>query len=276
MWSGSLAEPAAARLIAERAAALGSAAGRPTALLCLAADAETALSWPAARELVIAGYYGPRCHLVAGPVEAVQQVARSAAQAGIRGCLLDLPYALHSPAMAGHAAALGAVLAEAEFATPGRRLFSAVTGQEITVGTDIRALLRAQITAPVRLADALRAVAAEADLLLDTGPGQAMAALAAGCATVPAVSLAAGPDSPAAPAVAAALFAAGALASLEPLLAGRPGPAHRPGPAAGVYHQPVRRSGQYGQRPRGGRPGRRRARGRRARGRSRRWPAGGR
>ena len=222
VWSGSLAEPAAARLIGARAAALSSAAGPPAALLCLAADAETALSWPAARELVIAGYYGPRCHLVAGPVPVVQQVARSAAQAGIQGRVLDLPYALHSPAMAGPAAALGEVLAGAEFAAPGRRLFSAVTGQEVTAGTDIRGLLREQITAPVRLAEALRAVAAEADLLLDTGPGQAMAGLAAGCATVPAVSLAAGPDSAAAPAVAAALFAAGAVASLEPLLAGRP------------------------------------------------------
>ena len=49
-----------------------------------------------------------------------------------------------------------------------------------------------------------------------------MAALAAGCSEVPAVSLAAGPGSPATQDAAAALFAAGTIASLSPLLAGRP------------------------------------------------------
>ena len=123
---------------------------------------------------------------------------------------------------ADRSAALREVLAGIAFAAPAKRLVSAVTGREITAGADIRRLLCDQITEPVRLAEALRAVAAGMDLLLDTGPGQAMAGLVAGYGPVPTLSLAAGPDSPAAPAVAAALFAAGAVASLGPLLAGRP------------------------------------------------------
>ncbi len=123
---------------------------------------------------------------------------------------------------ADRSAALREVLAGTEFAAPARRLISAVTGREITPDADIRRLLCDEITEPVRLAEALRAVAAGVDLLLDTGPGQAMAGLAAGNGPVPAVSLAAGPDSPTAPAVAATLFAAGAVTSLGPLLAGRP------------------------------------------------------
>ncbi|HEY9241383.1 MAG TPA: KR domain-containing protein, partial [Streptosporangiaceae bacterium] len=123
---------------------------------------------------------------------------------------------------ADRSAALREVLADTEFADPARRLISAVTGREVTPGTDIRRLLCDQITEPVRLAEALRAVADGVDLLLDTGPGEAMAGLAADAGLVPVVSLAAGPESPAAPAVAAALFAAGAVTSLSPLLAGRP------------------------------------------------------
>ena len=127
-----------------------------------------------------------------------------------------------SSSRADRSAALREVLAGAEFTAPAKRLISAVTGREVTPDADIRGLLCDQITEPVRLAEALRTVAAGVDLLLDTGPGQAMAGLAAGCGPVPVVSLAAGPDSPAAPAVAAALFAAGAVTSLGPLLAGRP------------------------------------------------------
>ncbi len=123
---------------------------------------------------------------------------------------------------ADRSAALREVLASTEFAAPARRLISAVTGREVTPGTDIRRLLCDQITEPVRLAEALRAVTAGVDLLLDTGPGEAMAGLAGDSHAVPVVSLAAGPTGPAAPAVAAALFAVGAAASLAPLLAGRP------------------------------------------------------
>ena len=136
---------------------------------------------------------------------------------------------------ADRSAALSEVLAETEFAVPAKRLISAVTGREVAPGTDIRRLLCDQVTEPVRLAEALRTVAAGVDLLLDTGPGQAMAGLAAGSdgsEAVPVVSLAAGPESPAAPTVVAALFAAGAVASLAPLLAG-PGPPDRPQPGPG-------------------------------------------
>ena len=127
-----------------------------------------------------------------------------------------------SSSRAERSAALREVLAGAEFTAPAKRLISAVTGREVTPDADIRGLLCDQVTEPVRLAEALRTVASGVDLLLDTGPGQAMAGLAAGCGPVPVVSLAAGPDGPAAPAVAAALFAAGAVTSLGSLLAGRP------------------------------------------------------
>ena len=129
--------------------------------------------------------------------------------------------------MADRIAPLRTVLKEFEFGQPSLPLISTITGREVSASDDIAALLGAQLTSPVRFAQALGAAADGADLLVETGPGQTLAALAAGCCHVPAVSLATGRWDDEAPArAAAALFAAGAIASVQPLLTGRP-----PGPS---------------------------------------------
>ncbi len=222
VWAGSLSGAEAAGLVAQRAAVLATPGGRRTSLICLAADADSALALEPDGQLVIAAYHGPRCHVLGGPAETVHDVARRAAEEGIQAYVLDVPCALHTPAMADRVTALRGVLAGVPFAAPGRPLISTVTGQPLTSAAGLAGLLCDQLASPVRFAEALGEAELEADLLLDTGPGQAMAALAAGCSTVPAVSLASGPGSPPAQDAAAALFAAGAIASLGPLLAGRP------------------------------------------------------
>ena len=65
VWAGSLAESDAAALVAQRAAVLAAPGARRTAMVCLAADAETALALQPGGELVIAAYHGPRCHVLA-------------------------------------------------------------------------------------------------------------------------------------------------------------------------------------------------------------------
>ena len=222
VWAGSLSEAGAAGLVAQRAAVLAAPGARRTALICLAADAETALALEPGGQLVIAAHHGPRCHVLGGPADPVHDVARRAAEEGIQAYVLDVPHALHSPAMADRVTPLRGVLTGVTFAAPGRRLISTVTGEELASAADLPDLLCDQLVSPVRFAEALGRAELEADLLLDTGPGQAMAALAAGCSTVPAVSLASGPGSPPAQEAAAALFVTGAIASLSPLLAGRP------------------------------------------------------
>ncbi len=222
VWAGSLSEADAAGLVAERAAVLAAPGARRTALICLAADADSALALEPGGQLVIAAHHGPRCHVLGGPADPVHDVARRAAEEGIQAYVLDVPHALHSPAMADRVTPLRGVLAGVTFAAPGRRLISTVSGQELTSAADVPDLLCDQLVSPVRFAEALGQAELEADLLLDTGPGQAMAALAAGCSTVPAVSLASGPGSPPAQDAAAALFAAAAIGTLSPLLAGRP------------------------------------------------------
>ena len=193
VWAGSLAESDAAALVAQRAAVLAAPGTRRTAMICLAAGADAALALQPGGELVIAAYHGPRCHVLAGPADAVHDVARRAADAGIQAYVLDVPHALHSPAMEERVTPLRGVLARVRFAAPRRRLISTVTGREVTSADSLPDLLGDQLVSPVRFAEALAEADVAADLLVDTGPGQAMAALAAGCSTVPAVSLAAGP-----------------------------------------------------------------------------------
>ena len=226
VWAGSLAESDAVTLVAQRAAVLASPGVRRTAMICVAADADAALALQPGGELVIAAYHGPRCHVLAGPADTVHDVARRAGEAGIQAYVLDVPHALHSPVMADRVTPLRGVLAGVTFAAPGRRLISTVTGGDVTSADDLPELLCDQLVSPVLLADAVAAADGAADgaaeLFVDTGPGQAMAALAAGCSEVPAVSLGAGPGSPAAQDAAAALFVVGAIGSLGPMLAGRP------------------------------------------------------
>ena len=222
VWAGSLAESDAATFVAQRAAVLASPGAGRTAMICVAADADAALALQPGGELVIAAYHGPRCHVLAGPADPVHDLARRAGEAGIQAYVLDVPHALHSPVMADRVTPLRGVLAGVTFAAPGRRLISTVTGRDVTSAAGLPELLCDQLVSPVLLAEAVAVADGAADLYVDTGPGQAMAALAAGCSEVPAVSLAAGPGSPAAQDAAAALFAVGAMGGLSPMLAGRP------------------------------------------------------
>jgi len=223
VWAGCLSESDAARLVAQRDAVVSTPDPQRSGMICVTADTATAQALCAGRDLVIAAYNGPRCHVLAGSAAAVRDVSRRGARDGVPVYVLAADNGLHSPVMADRVAPLRSVLAGYEFAPPSRRLMSTVTGRELTAADDIARLLGSQLTSPVRFAEALGAATADADLLIEAGPGQALAGLAAGCCDVPVVSLASGHgDAVAASRAAAALFAAGAISSLAPLLAGRP------------------------------------------------------
>ncbi len=222
VWAGCLKEAEATRLVAQRSAVISASGARQSAMVSLATGAATSKALCAGTDLVIAAYNGPSSHVLAGSTACVREVTRRAEQQGIRAVVLDVSHAFHSPAMAGCVAPLRSVLADVAFAPPRRRLVSTVTGREISAGDDIAGLLCAELISPVRFVEALAAAAADADLLCETGPGHALAALAGSGCEVPAISLETrtGDDRGAAQA-AAALFAAGAVDSLEPMLAGR-------------------------------------------------------
>jgi enediyne polyketide synthase len=72
-----------------------------------------------------------------------------------------------------------------------RRVVSTVTGAALPPDEDLRALLTRQITDPVRFAEAAAVVAAEAEVLIEVGPGKILS----GLVDAPAVPMKAGEGS---------------------------------------------------------------------------------
>ena len=222
VWAGCLSEAEAARLVTQRAALLAAPPADRTALVCVDAGRPESEALCADSGLVIAAYNGPRCHVLAGPAAAARDLAQRLAEEGVPARLLDSSVALYSPAMAERVAPMRNLVREFSFRPPARRLISTVTGAEVTAGDDIAAMLCTQLTSPVLFARALECAAAEADLLIEAGPGRKLTCLAADCSDLPAFSLAAGrPEESATAHAAAALFGSGAVPTLAPLFAGR-------------------------------------------------------
>src|SRR5262249_4225339 len=74
---------------------------------------------------------------------------------------------------------------------------------------DLRDLLTAQITSPVRFAEALQLAAYEADLFIEVGPGCVLSGIATECTEKPAIALNVGSES-----LQGLLLAAGAALTL--------------------------------------------------------------
>lgn len=129
-----------------------------------------------------------------------------------------------APIARANTSVLRAAIAEKyRFGPPRRRLIATLTGAEVDSVDDAIDLICSGFAGADKLADAIAVGAVGATLLLETGPGAALTAVATETTRVPAVSLGAGPSDPAAWAnAAAALFAAGALGQAHPLFAGWP------------------------------------------------------
>ncbi|WP_119728793.1 type I polyketide synthase [Thermomonospora amylolytica] len=139
--------------------------------------------------VVIAGYNGPDQTVIAGSVEAIEAAGRNAERAGVSWTRLAVSHAFHSPLVAPAADAFGERLADEEFGPVGRRVISTVTGEVLAPDTDLPALLRRQITAPVQFAQAVELAAKDADLFIEVGPGRVLSRLATAIADMPAVAL---------------------------------------------------------------------------------------
>ena len=131
----------------------------------------------------------------------------------------------HSRARRVDAVALRAAIGQKyRFGPPRRRLISTFTGTEIASVDDAIDLICTGFAGAAHVPQAVGAGAVGATLLVETGPGSALADAASKATAVPAVSLAAGLGDPAGSAlVAGALFVAGALGQPQSLFAGRPG-----------------------------------------------------
>ncbi|MFC4048507.1 SDR family NAD(P)-dependent oxidoreductase [Actinomadura syzygii] len=139
--------------------------------------------------VVVAGYNGPAQTVVAGEREAVEALTARARDAGLRTTALRVSHAFHSPLVAPAADEFGGWLDGEPFGPLARRVVSTVTGDVLGPRTDVPDLLRRQITAPVRFAQAVGLAAKEVDLFVEVGPGRVLSSLLPEVTDVPAVAL---------------------------------------------------------------------------------------
>jgi enediyne polyketide synthase len=138
--------------------------------------------------VVIAGFNAPRQTVVAGPADAVAAVIEAAERAGLRATRLPVSHAFHSPQVAPTAARFADYLAGEGLQPLRGQVVSTVTGAVLDADTDLRTLLSAQITAPVRFVDALAQAAFDADLVVEVGPGRVLTGLAKETVLAPVVA----------------------------------------------------------------------------------------
>ncbi|WP_174187496.1 type I polyketide synthase [Nocardia barduliensis] len=174
--AGALSLPDAARLVAVRSVALADTA--PGAMLAITLGEEDVRAAVARYpEIALAAVNGPDACVVSGPVDAIETLSAALGRAGIRASRLRVNAALHSPAVAAAATALRSAAEHVPSAPATLPLYSTLTGRR-TRSFDAEHWAR-HLREPVLFASALRAAtAAAATVLVQVGPGSALAALA--------------------------------------------------------------------------------------------------
>ncbi len=196
-WAGAVDEDTALRLARARGRGMAAAgAQRPGGMASVEAAPEALRQLAGGAPLAIACLNTPTRHVVSGPTAAIDAFLARAAAAGATATRLDVVGAFHSPLMEDAAAEFGVVLDQVAFDRPRGRVISSVTGAWLAPDTDMRAHLRHQILAPVRFLDAARIAAQHADLLIEAGPGSALATLMKEISDTPVISMRVGDRSP--------------------------------------------------------------------------------
>jgi enediyne polyketide synthase len=187
-WAGALDEERLLQIAAMRGQAMAALSSAPGAMASVAADAErvrTLLD----DGVVVAGLNSPRQTVVSGDTRAVSALVDRARAAGLTAVTLPVSHAFHSPLVAEAAGPLAEYLGGVSVQPPVRSVISTVTGGPLDSDVDLRALLACQVTAPVRFEEAARQASAQADLLLEVGPGQVLGRLVADVSETPTISL---------------------------------------------------------------------------------------
>jgi enediyne polyketide synthase len=222
-WGGAMDERTVFGLAAERGRVMAEASDGDGAMASVAAGPEEVRALLRGQPVVIAGFNGPGQTVISGPADAVERIRARAVERNLTATRISVSHAFHSPAVAPAATGLGAYLQGIPFVPLERRVVSTVTGHALDAEADLRELMVRQVTEPVRFSEALTRVAADADLLIEVGPGRVLSGLAAGIAPdVPVVSLDTdGPSLAGLLSAVAAAYVRGAPVRHELLFAGR-------------------------------------------------------
>ena len=175
-WAGALDEQQVVDLATFRGDAMQQLAGdgAMAALSCNESTARMLLDGDA----VVAAANGPEQTVVSGPAESVERTMERAQSRGIHATRVPVNAAFHSAMMAPAAMPLRQFVRSLKTSPIGRGVFSTVTATWLSRDTAIDDLLANQLVAPVRFREAVNAIAAEADLFIEVGPGRVLTNLA--------------------------------------------------------------------------------------------------
>jgi enediyne polyketide synthase len=195
-WAGAMDEQTLLRTAATRGKVMAQASDGGGAMAGIAAPPDQVTPLLAGEPVVVAGYNSPTQTVISGPADAVDRVSGLAQARGLGATRINVSHAFHSQSVAPAASAFREYLGTQQFTELGRAMVSTVTGAKLPAGTDVPDLLSRQVIDPVRFSDAVAAMAVEADLFIEVGPGRILRGLAAEIApSVPAISIEADNDS---------------------------------------------------------------------------------
>lgn len=172
-WGGALDEAACLGLAAARGAAMARHGASGGAMVRIRRSAGTAEALASRHGLAVACLNGLEETVLAGPRAQIDRLL-----AEQEGEALAVSHAFHSPAMAPAAAPFRGILEKTPFRDVAWPVVSTVTGAWISAQDDLRAVLLDQLTRTVRFTEAIAALTARTDVLVEVGPGAGLTRLA--------------------------------------------------------------------------------------------------
>ena len=175
--AGSIPPDGAVRLAAERGRLMAAAAGEaPGGMMALLGDAADARASADADGVVVANDNGPTQLVVAGPDDALDQVAQAAKARGVRAMRLAVRGAFHTPAIASAVDPFRVALEETEIHSPQTPVFSSSTAAPFPSEPDeIRNRLALALVRPVRWRETLETLhGLGVTRFVETGPGKVL------------------------------------------------------------------------------------------------------
>jgi [acyl-carrier-protein] S-malonyltransferase len=184
--AGALGAEDAMRLVVRRSRLMAALqAERPGAMAAvLGPPAETVAGWCEAAStdcgpVAVANLNAPTQTVVSGAQEGVDGVCALAGEAGARAVHLPVGGAFHSPQMEPVRDALAGAAAAIEWRPAAAPLAANARGALVSSAAGVRAALVAQVAAPVRWVECMRALrAAGCTRFLELGPGRVLGGLA--------------------------------------------------------------------------------------------------
>ncbi len=194
-WAGAMDEPALLRMAAARGQAIALHGKSGGAMASIAAGQAVVEPLIDGQQVVLAGLNSPQQTVVSGEATAIGDLVARAKCQKLAAVSLQVSHAFHSPLVTDAGPALLAAIADEQLQPLRAEVASTITGTVLESNADLRELLLRQMTSPVRLMQAVRAVADRVDLWVEVGPGHVMQRIARNLVDAPIVSLDSGGSS---------------------------------------------------------------------------------